>query len=446
MAVTKVIVVNTQLRRLIDYAANKDKTGLEAAVSYITNPDKTEQRLFECAINCELPTAYEEMQVTKDKHKKTGGRLAYHIIQSFKPGEVTPEQAHNIGIDFARRCFGERYEVVIGTHLDKQHLHNHLVVNSVSFVDGKKYRDNFEDFYGGVRGISDSLCRKYGLSVIDNPQGHGKHYTEWEAENEGKPTIRKQIQDDIDNIIAASFTFKSFLDELKRRGYTVKYGDNIKYMAVRPPHSQKFIRLKSLGDDYTEETIRLRLSRQQTTGAYRKLHMQNSVRQYHLKGKPTNGKKLRGFVALYFRYLYMLGKVRKHLAPQHVSAYLREELIKAGRYATQFKFLSEHEIITEYDLCLHKESVVNNINTLIESRSELYRERSKANGESEKSALSEQISSFTNELRALRKAFRMCTQIEENAAEIRERAATARLLATRQREEVLTHEHRHRSR
>lgn len=138
MAITKIIAIRDRLDKRVNYAVNGEKTTLDAGITYATSPEKTEQHFFTSALNCEsCETAYAEMQVTKRRFGKLGGVVGYHFIQSFAPGEVTPEQAHAIGVVFARRLFGDRYEVVIGTHLDKAHLHNHVVVNSVSFVDGK---------------------------------------------------------------------------------------------------------------------------------------------------------------------------------------------------------------------------------------------------------------------------------------------------------------------
>ena len=151
MAITKIIAIRDRLDKRINYAVNGEKTTLDAGITYATNPEKTEQHFFTSALNCEsCETAYAEMQVTKRRFGKLGGVVGYHFIQSFAPGEVTPEQAHAIGMEFARRLFGDRYEVVIGMHLDKAHLHNHVVVNSVSFVDGKKYHSSHGSYYFDV--------------------------------------------------------------------------------------------------------------------------------------------------------------------------------------------------------------------------------------------------------------------------------------------------------
>ena len=168
------------------------------------------------------------------------------------PGETTPELAHEAGVEFARRLLGDKYEAVICTHINKEHLHCHIVFNSVSFVDGVKYRNAFKDYFEDIRGISNEVSRKYGFSVIQ-PEGSGQHYAEWNAERSGKTTIRDLVRQDLDAAIAASFTFASLLDILRKRGYTVKYGSNVKYTAVKPPGGARFLRLDSLGEDYTEE-------------------------------------------------------------------------------------------------------------------------------------------------------------------------------------------------
>ena len=141
MAITKVFAIRIDFKQTVRYAVNEQKTSLDGMIDYAVNPDKTEQRLFESCLNCSsVENASRDMERTKRRYNKTGGVQGYHIIQSFKPGELTPEQTHTIGVEFAKRLFGERFEVVIGTHLDKHHLHNHIAVNSVSFLDGKKLR------------------------------------------------------------------------------------------------------------------------------------------------------------------------------------------------------------------------------------------------------------------------------------------------------------------
>ena len=207
MAYTKIFAIRARLDDRVKYAVNAEKTELNEKIGYAADLVKTSSVRFVTALNCKsAETAFDVMRKTKEKFGKTGGVLGYHFIQSFAPGEVTPEQAHEIGCEFVRRLFGEDFEAVIGTHLDKAHPHNHIVVNSVSRTDGHKYHSSPESYYNDVRGTSDALCRENDLSVIA-PQGKGKHYAEWKAEQGGKPTVRGIIRADIDTIIGQAYTY-----------------------------------------------------------------------------------------------------------------------------------------------------------------------------------------------------------------------------------------------
>ena len=261
MAITKIYAIRANLQRTVSYASNEKKTNLDNVIEYAVNKSKTEQRLFQDCINCvSIETAYEEMQNTKKRWNKTDGVLGYHFIQSFKPGEVTPELAHRIGIEFAKECFGDRFQVVIGTHLDKSHLHNHIVVNSVSFMDGGKYHSSPRSYYERIRAVSDRMCRANELSVIEQPQGKGLHYGEWKALKNGKPTIRGQLKAELDEIIKSSYTMKDFWKILKERGYQIKRPQGkYKFPSVIPPYGKYPIRFDRLGKGYTLDDIGQRI-------------------------------------------------------------------------------------------------------------------------------------------------------------------------------------------
>lgn len=218
MATTKIWDIKGRLDVLINYAANPEKTDenqynkaemqvLHNVMAYAADEYKTEKRLYVSGVNVTPDTATYKMQQTKLRYGKTDGIIAFHAIQSFKPGEVTPELAHKIGVEFAKEIWGDRFEVLIATHLNRQHLHNHFVINSVSFVDGKKYYDNTKN-YNLMKKISDRLCEENNLSVIRNPKSKGKHYAEVMAEKNGYPTIRGQIKDELDEIIKCSYTYE----------------------------------------------------------------------------------------------------------------------------------------------------------------------------------------------------------------------------------------------
>ena len=381
MAYDKIIPIRRKLVRCINYVLNEDKTDLANALEYTENPVKTQNLV--AGINCAPETALEEMNATKRRWDKKGGVLGYHIIHSYAPGEVTPEEAHAAGVELARRLLSDKYEVVVSTHVDREHLHCHIVFNSVSFVDGKKYRDDFKSYFEDLRGTSNEVSRERGLSVIE-PDGHGKHYAEWSAEQTGKGTIRGLVRQNIDAAIAESFTFDTFLAALRRQGYTVKYGANVKHTAIRPPGGARFLRLDSMGAGYTEADIRERITAARNGEAYEmpppaspmlttpRTHKRYTVRHGTIPTTPRP--KIRGFRALYLRYVYLLRGYRRpqrRLPPFAV----RKEVAKLQRYNEQFRFLMQYRIDTDKQLSMLGDALQDQIDLLVDYRKELYKER-----------------------------------------------------------------------
>lgn len=416
MAITKIIAIRDRLDKRINYAVNGEKTTLDAGITYATNPEKTEQHFFTSALNCEsCETAYAEMQATKQRFSKPGGVVGYHFIQSFAPGEVTPEQAHTIGVAFTQRLFGDRYEAVVGTHLDKAHLHNHVVVNSVSFVDGKKYHSSPGSYYFDVRGVSDALCRENDLSTIA-PQGKGKHYAEWKAEQNGKPTIRSTIRADIDRIIGEAYTYETFLMLLRREGYVVQNRLDHKYVTVLPPGGKRAIRLDSLGDGYTERDIRGRLAAQREGGAQTVPAMTRTGKRYRVRGKRPAGpkKKITGFQALYLRYLYLLRGTHRKKNFRRVPFSMRQEVIRLQRYDRQFRYLWTNGLTTAEELEQRIAALQREIYDGEQQRKPLYWERRDAEDEAYKAQCSAEIDRQTAALREKRKELAMCRRILED--------------------------------
>lgn len=416
MAITKIIAIRDRLDKRINYAVNGEKTTLDTGITYAANPEKTEQLFFTSAINCEsCETAFAEMQATKQRFGKLGGVVGYHFIQSFAPGEVTPEQAHAIGVAFTQRLFGDRYEAVVGTHLDKAHLHNHVVVNSVSFVDGKKYHSSPGSYYFDVRGVSDALCRENDLSTIA-PQGKGKHYAEWKAEQNGKPTIRSIIRADIDRIIGEAYTYETFLMLLRREGYVVQNRLDHKYVTVLPPGGKRAIRLDSLGDGYTERDIRGRLAAQREGGAQTVPAMTRTGRRYRVRGKRPAGpkKKITGFQALYLRYLYLLRGTHRKKNFRRVPFSMRQEVIRLQRYDRQFRYLWTNGLTTAEDLEQRITALEREIYDGEQQRKPLYRERRDAEDEAYKTQCSAEIDRQTAALREKRRELALCRRILED--------------------------------
>lgn len=425
MAYDKVIPIRRRLDHCVSYVLNPEKTDLGRVLEYIGNAGKTiapdGKAVLETAINCQLDTACREMQATKRRWGKTGGVLGYHLVHSYAPGEVTPEQAHEIGVEFARQLLQGKYEAVVATHLDHAHIHNHVLFNSVSCVDGKKYRDNFRAYYGDIRGTSNEISRKHGLSVIQ-PEGSGKSYAEWEAEKQGKATVRGLIRQDVDAIIGQSFTYATFLSGLRKRGYEIKYGPNVKHTAVKPPGGSRFIRLSSLGEGYTEAEIQERLSagrtgRQPETGfVCAPTTWPTQSRRYRVSGGNIHSQKRRkakGFRALYLYYMYFLGIRRPAKKQKAVPFSVRQEVTKLHRYQRQFRLLQTYRIDTEGQLSMLMDAVQAEIDALTLRRKTLYARQRR--GE----AVTNEIEAINQALRPLRRNLKLCSQIEADIPRIR---------------------------
>ena len=442
VAYTKVFAIRARLDKRVRYITDGEKTSLASSITYISNPEKTEQFFFTSALNCSsVDTALSEMMETKQQFGKMGGVLGYHFIQSFQPGEVTPEQAHAIGLEFAKQLFGKRYEVVISTHLNKHHLHNHLVVNSVSCVDGQKYHSNPESYYNDVRGTSDALCRENDLSVIA-PQGKGKHYAEWKGEQGGKPTVRGIIRVDIDTIIGQAYTYDTFLMLLRKNGYEVRRSPNRKYTTVKPPGAKRAIRLDSLGEGYTEADILLRLSRQRH-GGMTPPTVTHAVKRYRIKGKlsTVRKKKITGFHALYLRYLYLLRGGRRKKLPPKLPFSVKREVIHLERYEQQFKYLLSSKITTATELEQRIRVLEWDIRLLEEQRKTLYQERRSTSGEEAQAKYSAEIQQQTAALREKRREVRLCRRIQSDIPRVSQQCQQAQ--AERQENLKKKEEHEH---
>ena len=449
MGVTKILSIKGQLDSRLAYVTNSEKTHLATDITYITNPEKTEQSFFVSAINClTAESAFDEMINTKIRFGKTSGVQGFHIIQSFAPGEVTPEQAHSIGQEFCKRLLGDRFEAVIGTHLDKSHLHNHIIVNSVSHIDGKKYHSSYQHYYREIRKISDELCAEYHLKVID-PKDHGKHYAVWKAEKAGKPTLSQMLRDEIDLVIRDCFDFPDFLNLLEKKGYAVSRNPNRKYLTVRPPGAKRNFRLDRLGKGYTVEDIKRRIQEQQRAilegriSAYQPL----PVRHYRFAGSwhHTRKKKITGFYALYLRYVYLLRRYKRPTR-KRISYEMRREVIRLERYQTQFLYLHEHGISTMEQLAMRQAQIEQEIQQRTEIRQPLYTKRRQEPNEEIQEMLTREIDQQTTALRELRKERKLCKQIANQVPGIQQNLREFEAKRTSKQKEVMKHEYQRRNR
>ena len=414
MAYTSVIPVR-RLDRAVKYVMNKEKTtavSLQDALDYAANRDKTEQSCFESSYACTLETAFADMRQTKEQWHKSGGVQGYHLVQSFAAGEVTPELAHQIAKELADRVLGGRYEYVIGTHLNTGHIHSHIVWNSVSCVDGKKYRSNYKSYVTEIRAVSDELCQKYKLSVIDTENSNhvAKPYAEWLAEKNGQPTWRTAIRQDVDEAIQQSLTWRQFLTVLDRKGYEVRLGR--KYPVLRPPGKERFVRFKTLGKRYTPEAIQTRILYPQSYHPY--VENPPTIQHGRLHSGKKPHRKLTGLRALYYRYLYELGALPRK--PRRPSYAVRQDAYKLDQRIRQMEFLSKHNIDTLEQLETYRLALQTEIGQLLAKRKQLPKTDD----------VQSQHKSVNTALKQLRQEERLCRKIAEHSLEVQQHLTEAR--------------------
>ncbi|EUJ34853.1 hypothetical protein PWEIH_16508 [Listeria weihenstephanensis FSL R9-0317] len=229
------------------------KKTLDKAINYILDPIKSK---YVYSYACAPETADLEFELTLDQNSRSGGsNKAYHIIQSFKPEEISPEQAHEIGKQLLEQHLQGKHEYILTTHIDKEHIHNHVIFCASSFVDHKKYNDCTKTYYQ-LREASDILCAEHGLSVIPPNQNKGKSHYEWQMAQQGN-SWKTQLRTVIDMCIQSSRTFEDFTSQMQAHGYEIKYG---KHIAFRADKQKRFTRAMQLGENYTEENIKLRIT------------------------------------------------------------------------------------------------------------------------------------------------------------------------------------------
>lgn len=409
MAYTSIIPVR-RLDRAVKYVRDKSKTtkprSLEEAVDYALNRDKTESVCFETGLSCLCETAFADMRANNLRWHKTGGVQGYHLVQSFAEGEVTPELAHQIGVELADQLLNGRYQAVVSTHLNTRHVHNHIVWCAVALDNGRKYHSNARSYYTEVRAKSDALCRQYGLSVIETPESErGKRqYAKWQAETGGQPTWRTAIRMDIDEVVSMALTWRQFLTILEQKGYEIRMGR--KYPTLRPPGKERFVRFKTLGKAYTPEAIRQRIlypKRPFTPAA---------VWRGRLHGTHRKARKLTGLRALYYRYLYELGALPHK--PQRPSYAVRQDIRNLDKRIRQMEFLLRHGIDTFDQLDAYRQIQEQAVTALLAERRQLRH----AEPSDEVKTRLEQI---TQALKPLRRDIRLCRKIAEHSVQMRER-------------------------
>lgn len=396
--------LDDSVRYVLDQKKSSRAGSLREAVGYALNRDKTEQDLFESAIGCTLETAFADMCRVKQMWHKEGGVQGFHLVQSFAAGEVTPELAYQIGQEFAEQLLGGRFQAVISTHLNTKCIHNHIVWNSVSIVDGKKYRSNARTYVTQVRRISDELCRKHHFSVIDTEKSEKAAcpYAQWLAEQNGKPTWKTPIRQDVDAAVLVSFTWNQFVREMEQKGYALR--PQGKYFTLKPPGRERPVRFKTLGESCTPEAIRRRILEPKPF-----LPAGKNIRRGKLRKGKRPLRRLTGLQALYFSYLYKMGALPRK--PFRSSFAVREDIRRLDKRIAQMQFLFKHRIDNREQLAALEQEAEAQISALLRERRMLYQQKSNP----------PDLAVLNEKLYDLRKTAKFCREIAEQSAEMEKR-------------------------
>lgn len=433
MATTKIWKVQKRLDKVINYATNEEKTknnyseygmdefdSIRQVMTYATNPDKTEKQFYTTGINCEIKEAVKQMQFVKTIYGKENGILAFHAYQSFNEGEVTPEIAHEIGVKLANEMWGDRFQVVVSTHLNTQHLHNHFVINSVSFKDGKKYYSNLTNT-ALLRKTSDEICEEYGLSVLkEKTCKSGINFENFYKKSMRDSDYYKFAKEDIDYAIKHSYTLKQFQQMLVSMGYNYYYRAD-KLSVRREPYKRNIRVERAFGEEYSLENIKRRILendyiRQEKIIPYKVM----SHRYFTTRDRIKKKYQPKGIVALYYYYRYLIRLYTRNNTPYKLTPKMREEVKKMDEYSERIRFLCKYKIETMSDIDNVREKKQEEMQKILNIRNRLYYKRQKLDNESEKDSVTKEIIDVTSGLAKVRKEIRLCGEFYDDVPKMKE--------------------------
>ena len=430
MATTKIWDIRGRVDKLIRYVVNPEKTvdeeyaaalhAIENVIEYTSDEMKTEQHLFVTGVNCDENNAVQEFMNCKNKWQRKGGIVAYHGYQSFAADEVDAKTAHDIGVKLAERLWGDRFQVVVTTHCNTGHFHNHFAINSISFLDGKRYYDNNES-YNRIREESDRLCKEYGLSVIRRPKQKGKNYAEWQAEKNGQPTVKGAIREAIDIAERGSATEAEFLDAMDQMGFIIDRSG--KYAKIKHVGDERFVRFRSLGDGYTYSEIIDRVY-ENDDPEYPNYPKQESPKQIFSDYPGVKVASMR-YTAVYHCYCKALAIASERpKTNRKIYALVRQDTTRMQSYSDQNRLLSEHHIDTPEQLRAYKQEAMNKIDETIALRQDMRNALKRAERSGDSVLISQikfNIDLYSRQLKKLRREVAACDGVMERVETVREK-------------------------
>ena len=385
---------------------------LEAVINYAKNGEKTEHGILVSGVNCMPDIAYSEMMLTKKNFHKEGGRLGYHFIQSFNGKEVSSEECNDIGIELAENLWGDKYQVLVCTHIDKDNVHNHIILNSVSFVDGSKYHNSNVEL-SLLRQTNDDLCRKYGLSVIETEKAEkesdiASSRIQNYNRNSGKMEL---IKNDIDEAIEKSTKYQEFVDNLAYKGYYLRKTNNS--LSISTPYFNRNIRLaRAFGEDYTYENIKDRI--------YYRDYKPKENRVYKIKiyeGVKIDKDllKISSFYRLYVHFLYVLGKLPPKIHYEEITPEYYKEIDKYNKILDEFSMININDIKTLEDAQNLRTQYLEEISPLKAKKEEYIKLYNQTKNDAYKTILKAKISHLNEDIERINKKLQTCRRIISKA-------------------------------
>ena len=390
------------------------KKNLDAVINYAMNGEKTENGILVSGINCLPQTAYSQMMLTKKAFHKEDGRLGYHIIQSFNGNEISPEKCNKIGIELAEELWGDKYQVLICTHTNKQNIHNHIVLNSVSFIDGSKYHNSNVEI-ALLRETNDDICRKYGLSIIKSTKATtvsdiSKSRIANYNRNSGKMEL---IKADIDEAIKDAQKYEEFVDILNYKGYYIKKSGNS--ISISSPYYNRNIRLaRAFGEDYTFKNIKTRIYQDALYDRY--LKRTNNEKVYKIRiydGIKIDQEKLKtsSFYRLYVHYLYLLGKLPPKIHYEEKTKEYYQEIDKFNKLADEMNLICTYNLNSNEDVQNLRMQYIEEVTPLKSEREKIRQLYRKTTNETDRSFLEYKLNNLTKDIDKINSKIQICKRI-----------------------------------
>jgi len=399
MATTKIWEIKNRFDNVIDYVSNKDKTDNKKYVS---------------GINCLPETAFKEMSIVKKQYNKTGGILGFHAYQSFKGCEVTSDEAHEIGIRLAEELWGDRFQVIVATHTNTKNIHNHFFINSVSFVDGKKYYDNKVN-YAIMRRTSDDLCKEYELQTLEEKSFYKNISNRYARSSK----YLDAVCSDIDYAISQARVYNDFTHILTKMGYELNQEYN--KMSIRKPPYKRYTRVeRTFGEEYSRESILFRIKHSIAFKVpFPEYHTLTGKFKRTSKTSIRNKQKAKGLRALYYYYCYLLKVFPKQKYPPKYSKAMKEEIKKMDDYSNSARFLAKYNITTLAEIKEYKSTAINKIVELKGLRENLWRKHKRIKTDEEGQLICSEIQKLAIKIDELSKDIKLCDFIENNTLKMK---------------------------